>query len=67
MASRQMHGASKMFDFRCHSNRASAFVPRPWDYGATGNADETDESKPNSRVIKTKTIGVMLLGCGSDG
>ena len=67
MASRQMHGASKMFDFRCHSNRASAFVPPPRDYGATGNADETDESKPNSRVIKTKTIEVMLLGCGSDG
>jgi len=25
------------------------------------NADETDESKPNRRMIKTKMIGVMLM------
>jgi hypothetical protein len=30
-------------------------------YGATGNADETDESKPNSRMIKTRMMSVTLM------
>jgi hypothetical protein len=29
------------------------------------SADETDESKPNSRMIKTKTIRVMLMAFSS--
>src|SRR5438270_141698 len=60
MASRQMHGASKMFDFRCHSNRASAFVPPPRDYGATGNAT-TAKILFCPRVVASGSLSVRII------
>jgi hypothetical protein len=48
-------------NFEKSPENGSAFVPQPRDYGATGSADETDESKPNSRMIKTRMMGVTLM------
>jgi hypothetical protein len=43
------------------SFRRSAFQKFSKNRRTADNADETDESKPNRRMIKTKMIGVMLM------
>jgi len=43
------------------SFRRSAFQKFSKNRRTANDADETDESKPNKRMIKTKMIGVMLM------
>jgi hypothetical protein len=43
------------------SFRRSAFQKILKNRRTPDNADETNESKPNRRMIKTKMIGVMLM------
>jgi hypothetical protein len=43
------------------SFRRSAFQKISKNRNTADNADETDESKPNRRMIKAKTIEIVLM------
>jgi hypothetical protein len=50
-----------VFMLSISSVRRSTFQKISKNRHTADNADKTDESKPNRRMIKTKMIGVMLM------